>query len=198
MSENTTRVKKNANGYGYKYTDLSQIHEYLESQNITYYQYIETDTNGIDFIYTVPIIDGEEKSPRRGVRVVEAKLQGKTNQAQEQGSAITYARRYSLLMAFGLATEDDDAESLTETRQQPQAKAQPKRQATTSKTPEESLGLVRFKELSDIVKDPETIKGILKANGIKNSEYLGMLPELEYIRIKKDIELTMLAEEKKA
>lgn len=201
MSENTTRVKKNANGYGYKYTDLSQIHEYLESQNITYYQYIETDTNGIDFIYTVPIIDGIEKPARRGVRVVEAKLQGKTNQAQEQGSAITYARRYSLLMAFGLATEDDDAESLTVTRQQPQAKAQPtqpKRQATTSKTPEENLGLVRFKELSDIVKDTETIKGILKANGIKNSEYLGMLPELEYTRIKKDIELTMLAEEKKA
>ena len=77
-------------------------------------------------------------------------------------------------------------------------KAQPKRQATPSKTPEENLGLVRFKELSDIVKDPETIKGILKANGIKNSEYLGMLPELEYTRIKKDIELTMLAEEKKA
>ena len=198
MNENTTRVKKNANGYGYKYTDLSQIHEYLESQNITYYQYIETDINGIDFIYTVPIIDGIEKSPRRGVRVVEAKLQGKTNQAQEQGSAITYARRYSLLMAFGLATEDDDAESLTETRQQPQAKAQPKRQATPSKTPEENLGLVRFKELSDIVKDPETIKGILKANGIKNSEDLGMRPELEYTRIKKDIELTMLAEEKRA
>ena len=78
------------------------------------------------------------------------------------------------------------------------AKAQPKRQATINKTPEESLGLVRFKELSDIVKDPEIIKGILKANGIKNSEYLGMLPELEYTRIKKDIELTMLAEEKRA
>jgi hypothetical protein len=62
---------------------------------------------------TVPIIGGEEKAPRRGCRVVQATLQGVKNPAQEQGSALTYARRYSLLMAFGLATEDDDAASLT-------------------------------------------------------------------------------------
>ena len=29
---------------------------------------------------------------------------------------MTYARRYSLLMAFGLATEDDDAQSLSRTK----------------------------------------------------------------------------------
>lgn len=35
-----------------------------------------------------------------------------TIQHKSNGSATTYARRYSLLMAFGLATEDDDANSL--------------------------------------------------------------------------------------
>lgn len=108
-----TNLPKNKAGYGYKYTELSQINEYLESVGISYYQYIQTDDVGNDYVYTVPIIDGEEKTARRGCKIVNAPLSGKSNPAQEQGSAITYARRYSLLMAFGLATEDDDAESLT-------------------------------------------------------------------------------------
>lgn len=105
----TTNLKKEADGYGYKYTDLAQIHTYLESVNTCYYQYIER-LDGDDYIYTVPIINGEEKPARRGCRVVQATLSGKSNPAQEQGSALTYARRYSLLMAFGLATTDDDAQ----------------------------------------------------------------------------------------
>lgn len=109
MAENN--LSKNREGYGYKYTDLAQIHEYLEQNNMKYYQYIET-TEGKDYIMTVPIIDGVEQKPRRGVQIVDAVLNGIKNPAQEQGSATTYARRYSLLMAFGLATEDDDGASL--------------------------------------------------------------------------------------
>lgn len=108
----TTNIKKNASGYGYQYTDLAEIHNYLEANNMSYYQFTET-VDGVDYIMTVPIIDGEEKPARRGCKVAEAKLSGKSNPAQEQGSAITYARRYSLLMAFGLATTDDDAACLT-------------------------------------------------------------------------------------
>lgn len=107
-----TTIGKNKKGYGYKYTDLAQIHEYLESMNIRYYQYVDRIDND-DYIMTVPIIDGKQEEPRRGVRIVDAVLSGIKNPAQEQGSATSYARRYSLLMAFGLATEDDDAQSLT-------------------------------------------------------------------------------------
>lgn len=107
-----TNLQKNKDGYGYKYTDLAEVHEYLERNNMKYYQYIEI-INGNDYIMTVPIIDGKAQEPRRGVRVVNAVLSGIKNPAQEQGSAITYARRYSLLMAFGLATEDNDAQALT-------------------------------------------------------------------------------------
>ena len=103
---------KNTQGYGYKYTDISEIHKWLEENSIEYYQYIEP-IDGIDYVYTVPIINGEEMPPRRGCRVITASLSGKTNPAQEQGSGITYARRYSLLMAFGLATTDDDAACMT-------------------------------------------------------------------------------------
>jgi len=108
-----TTVTKNKQGYGYKYTDLAQIHEYLETNGMKYYQFIkriETE----DYVFTKRYIDGKwEDEPIQGCRVVNAVLSGKSNPAQEQGSALTYARRYSLLMAFGLATEDDDAESLT-------------------------------------------------------------------------------------
>lgn len=105
-------VTKNKEGYGYKYTDISEIHRYLEENNMSYYQYIDR-IDGDDYIMTVKIINGEEKQPIRGSRVVQATLSGIKNPAQEQGSALTYARRYSLLMAFGLATDDDDAQSLT-------------------------------------------------------------------------------------
>ena len=105
-------IGKNAQGYGYKYTDLAHIHEWLESNGLSYYQYIEP-IDGVDYIMTVRKGDGYSSEPVRGCRVVQATLSGKSNAAQEQGSALTYARRYSLLMAFGLATDDDDAESLT-------------------------------------------------------------------------------------
>lgn len=108
------KVTKNAQGYGYKYTDIAEIHNWLEQQGYQYQQYIEV-IDGNDYIVTIPIMDGEEQPHMRGCRVVNASLTGKTNPAQEQGAAITYARRYSLLMAFGLATTDDDADCLTKT-----------------------------------------------------------------------------------
>ena len=104
----TSTVKKKSNGYNYKYAELAQIHEELEAQGITYYQYIDYDQNAdADYIYTVIIKGDKESSPRRGCRVIIGN-EAKMSAAQAQGSALTYARRYSLLMALGWATEDDD------------------------------------------------------------------------------------------
>lgn len=110
----TSTVIKNKNGGGrYTYADLTAVTEYLASIGWRYYQYIDR-LDGDDYIMTVPIDkNGNEHQARRGVRIVDAVLVGIKNPAQEQGSAITYARRYSLLMAFGLSTDDDDAQSLT-------------------------------------------------------------------------------------
>lgn len=106
-----TRVKKMSQGYGYKYSDLSTIHEEMEKQGITYYQYTEycVEANA-DYVYTVLIIDGEPQPARRGCRVIYGDEKMKSA-AQAQGSGLTYARRYSLLMALGWATEDDDGDS---------------------------------------------------------------------------------------
>lgn len=109
----TNKVAKVGEKYSYKYVDIAQIHDYLESIGMRYYQYIDR-LDGDDYIMTVKVDkDGNEGKPLRGCRVVDATLVGVNNPAQEQGSALTYARRYSLLMAFGLATEDDDAQSLS-------------------------------------------------------------------------------------
>lgn len=108
-----SNLKRNKDGYGYKYTDLAQIHEYLESNNMKYIQKVERIGDD-DYIMTKRCFNDKwEEEWLQGCRIVQAVLIGKNNPAQEQGSALTYARRYSLLMAFGLACEDDDAQSLT-------------------------------------------------------------------------------------
>ena len=123
MAEGTVKKNKKADTgkYSYKYVDIAQVHEYLEEIGVRYYQYVER-IDGDDYIVTVPIIEGREMAPRRGCKVVDATLVGTSNPAQQQGSAITYARRYSLLMAFGLATEDDDAQSLSKPKEKANAK----------------------------------------------------------------------------
>lgn len=103
---------KNGNSYSYQYVDIAQIHEYLESINSKYIQQIQR-IDGDDYIMTRRCFDNKwEDEWLQGSRVVDATLFGNDNPAQKQGSALTYARRYSLLMAYGLATEDDDANSL--------------------------------------------------------------------------------------
>lgn len=74
---------KSGKNYSYQYTDLAQIHEYLEQNNMKYYQYVDT-LEGKDYIMTVPIIDGQEQKPRRGVQIVDATLYGNDNPAQKQ------------------------------------------------------------------------------------------------------------------
>ena len=109
----TNKTAQIGEKYSYKYVDIAQIHDYLESIGMRYYQFIDR-IDGDDYIMTVKVDqDGYRSDPLRGCRVVDATLVGVDNPAQEQGSALTYARRYSLLMAFGLATEDDDAQSMS-------------------------------------------------------------------------------------
>ena len=106
-------IAKKTEGYGYKYTELADINKYCEDNNITYYQEIETnETNGKDYIITT-IKSGDDTRKVRGCQIVDAVLQGIKNPVQEYGSSLTYCRRYSLLMALGLATEDDDGARFT-------------------------------------------------------------------------------------
>jgi len=116
-------IAKKTEGYGYKYTELADINKYCEENEIRYYQEIETsEINQKDYIITYLIKEGKEEK-HRGCQIVDAVLQGIKNPVQEYGSSLTYCRRYSLLMALGLATEDDDAQSLSEKKEPTQEEA---------------------------------------------------------------------------
>lgn len=107
-------IAKKTEGYGYKYTELADINRYCLENDITYYQEVETnEINQKDYIITY-LQKGDEIEKHRGCQIVEAKLSGINNPVQAYGSSLTYCRRYSLLMALGLATEDDDGASLSE------------------------------------------------------------------------------------
>lgn len=151
---------KNGNKYSYQYIDIAQIHEYLEQNNMSYYQYIDRIDND-DYIMTVRIINGEEKPPLRGARIVDSTLFGNDNPAQKQGSALTYARRYSLLMAFGLATEDDDANSLNKNKM-------PKEEITTKEQAENyklKFGKCKGMTIKEIVEKNTDYANWLYKNG---------------------------------
>ena len=163
MATASTNLPKSKAGYGYKYTELAQINEYLESIGVKYYQYIETTEDGTDYMWTVPIVDGKELNPRRGCKVIQAAPGGKANDAQAQGSGITYARRYSLLMAFGLATEDDDAASLSKGGA-PKAPAVDTKAIANKKA--ELLKLVNDKQIP--------VDGMLKLYGAKSIDEMSM------------------------
>jgi hypothetical protein len=161
----TATIRKNSQGYGYRYTDLAEIHRHMDEVALRYYQEVET-VDGEDFIIT-HILDMADKVIRscRGCRVV--KVSGK-NPAQNYGSALTYARRYSLLLAFGLATADDDAATLNsvepkavrvsrKSRDMPMAT--PKSMKSADK-PYRQAGVAAVKELID--------KGALKLSDVQN------------------------------
>ena len=109
-------IAKKTEGYGYKYTELADINKYCEDNGITYFQEVETnEINQKDYIITYLVSeDGTKIVKHRGCQIVEARLSGINNPVQAYGSSLTYCRRYSLLMALGLATEDDDGASLSE------------------------------------------------------------------------------------
>lgn len=107
---------KSGKEYSYTYTDLASINKWLDENGLDYYQEIETnEQNGKDYIMTYRYINGEwEEKPKRGCQVVDSILTGNSNPVQQYGSSLTYCRRYSLCLAFGLAMEDNDGADISE------------------------------------------------------------------------------------
>ena len=189
---NNTRLKKATKGAGYKYTELSQINEYLEEIGIRYIQSIGTDELG-DYIITIPIINGKKEDSIKGCRIPNTNLYKNNNPAQEYGASLTYARRYSLLMAFGLATEDDDAECLSKRLEELQKRqARPisiPKKVETKSIDNKVLGKQRFEGLTGIIgtDNKDKLKEILKEKKINNIESLGSIEEEVYTEIKNEI-----------
>jgi hypothetical protein len=101
-------AKKNANNphFKSKYADLGSVIDALEplkEHGLWFIQISKERDNGACF--ETVVIHGPSGSQ---MSMGETFVPADRNNAQGFGSAQTYARRYGLLSAFGLATEDDD------------------------------------------------------------------------------------------
>lgn len=105
--DRTVKIQtKGGQRYTYKFTTMAEIHRHLEATNQHYEAYTGTDPEtGAEHMYIQKLDENGKKlgDPLRGARIP------KPTTLKEYGGALTTCRRYSLLMAYGLACEDDDA-----------------------------------------------------------------------------------------
>lgn len=76
----------------------------LNDNEIVVLQPIESDENGVYVCTTLIHTSGEQITSKHRIR------EAKEHDPQSQGSAITYARRYSLMSLLCMSSEDDDGE----------------------------------------------------------------------------------------
>ena len=108
----TVNVKtKTGATYSYKFITLAQIHEWLDDNGLSYEATIKrVDDREYMFITKIDK-DGNKSEPMQGSRIPAfgpndvTKL---TELMQDYGSVLAMARRYSLMMVYGLAPADDD------------------------------------------------------------------------------------------
>jgi hypothetical protein len=107
-----------------KYADLGSVmeacKEALNKNGITVLQPVGTDGMGATLLETILLHEsGEFMSDTMSVTVKQQ------NDPQAQGSAITYARRYSLQSMVFIPAEDDDAEKATNHASTPAVRSVP-------------------------------------------------------------------------
>lgn len=108
-------IKNESKAYGYNYASLGDIVNQGQALPKMRIRRIEQD----DY---VEYFDGAEW--QLGAKVVVPEMKG-SNEAQKYGSALTYARRYTALMALSLACDDDTKIETTE--QSAETESKPKK-----------------------------------------------------------------------
>lgn len=130
-----------------RYADLSAcveaVIDALNSNGIAMLQQTKHDDIGVS-VQTVFLHDSGESWESGWLHVPAAK-----QDPQGYGSALTYARRYSLMAACGIAPEDDDGNAASK----PATKAQPKQTKEPPFDIDMALGYIRGAETLDDVKD---------------------------------------------
>lgn len=98
MSSNKQIVKNASQGYGYSYSNLADLAKAGIEIPVMKTQRVDGDE------YVFALIDGEWI---QGAKVIEMEMKG-MNAAQAYGSALTYARRYTVQLVKSIACDDDD------------------------------------------------------------------------------------------
>jgi hypothetical protein len=99
-------VKRGSDGYNYKYADLLSVWDAIRTpltdNGISIHQTVQGANGDLRLVTSIHHKDGGTMTDG-GVPLILVK-----NDMQGLGSAITYARRYGLMAAVGIAAEDDD------------------------------------------------------------------------------------------
>ena len=157
-------VVKNKSGYGYKYADFSgcveAIEEALFEHGLSFTQSVENDEMG-KMVVTVLLHDSgqwlKSKFPLESVAVKGC------NSMQQIGAGVTYAKRYALCGMLGIATEDDDAQSLNKEKQKEEIKEEAKEKV--------QLDAAVAKELMTLCKESSLdVKAFAKFAGVDSSK----------------------------
>lgn len=140
------------------------------------------------YMYTVIHGYGDEMH-LRGSKVAEDLGNRGTNTAQAEGSALTYARRYSLSMAFGITSDvDDDGNGAP--KRAAQAKKQPSKPVQQRQTePKQSNKGELLKRLDELV------NGYTKKTGKSAAETYGELGNFAGVMISEKADLAQLSDQ---
>ena len=158
-------VANKSKAYGYNYASLGDI-----AQQGFQIPKMKTGTeDGKEYVF---YYDAELKEWIRGALVVVPEMKG-MNTAQQYGSALTYARRYTTLMALSLACDDDKKLEATA----------PKGQNLWDGLEDKGL-----KDLADEFRslyDKDEQERILKGMNLNKAEEIGKVDLQKYINFKK-------------
>ena len=105
-------IAKNTQGYGYKYANLgdtlNEIMPKLTKYGLCITQLINTVEEGTEIKTILYHSSGQALKSTFIIKLTDIHNQAKLSPMQNLGSAITYARRYTILAILCLASEDDD------------------------------------------------------------------------------------------
>jgi len=124
MQSELENIAKDSSGYGYKYTSLEKLIEYvrpiLAKHKLGYFQTTTSTEDGKIGVTTRLIHESGEWV--EDTMVANLTKLAKMNEYQVAGSVITYFRRYALSAMLGIASDEDmDASTpQQQTHQQPQ------------------------------------------------------------------------------
>jgi hypothetical protein len=109
--------------FDYTYADLAavlgHVRPILARHRLAVVQPVETTDQGFVAVSTVLVHTSGQRFPSPALRLRQP------DDARTLGSTITYLRRYSVLAALGLATEDDDGAAASKSAKQPPARQRP-------------------------------------------------------------------------
>jgi len=167
-------IKKGKKGYNYTYAELQAVLDEtvtkLNAAGVVVLQPIQPAVKDHHARVETLLIHADSGEQISAAAEVPWRSDSKMNDAQSYGSAVTYARRYSLVSLLAIATEDDDGKSAHKrpTNNHVSREASPqdfRKLLNDAKTMDELKAVWELAHANGLSKDPElnAIKDARKA-----------------------------------